>query len=256
MNEYRFVAVGDSFTEGVGDPGPDGRLRGWADRLAELLAVRRGPLAYTNLAVGGLTVRQILDTQLDRAVALEPELVTAVAGMNDLIRPKLDFRGYVDDQDRMIGTLAASGAKVVTATLPTPAQGVPLPTPLRRTLVKRLDLANAFVRRIAARHGALCLDLAAMMPPGIGGWSEDRLHPGPDGHRAAAEACMDLLDGQPPRRLSVAEIAPDHPGEPSLLDQYRWARQFLVPWAQRRMARAGVGSGAVARAMALLGIGH
>ncbi|ONI87483.1 hypothetical protein ALI144C_08800 [Actinosynnema sp. ALI-1.44] len=253
MNEYRFVAVGDSFTEGVGDPGPDGNPRGWADRLAELLVARRGPVSYANLAVGGLTTRQVVESQLEPAVALEPELVTAVAGMNDLIRPKLDFRVFVDDQDKLIGTLVATGAKVITATLPTPAQGVPLPTPLRRTLIKRLNLSNAFVRRIAARHGALCLDLAMMMPPGIGGWSEDRLHPGPDGHRAAAQACLELLDGRPPRKLSVAEIAPDYPADPSLTDQYRWARQFLVPWVKRRMR--GESRGAVAKVTAYLRLG-
>ncbi|CAM3890654.1 SGNH/GDSL hydrolase family protein [Kibdelosporangium persicum] len=237
MNEYRFVATGDSFTEGVGDPAPDGTLRGWADRFAQLLAARRGHVSYANLAVRGLTTRQIVETQLKPAVALEPDLVTAVAGMNDLIRPKLNFREFVDDLHKLVGTLAATGATVITATLPTPGQGTPLPTPLRRTLIKRLNLANAFVRRIAADHGALCLDLAVMIPPGIGGWSEDRLHPGPEGHRAAAEACMGLLDGNPPSRLALAEVAAAEPGEPSLLEQYRWARQFLVPWVKRRIRR-------------------
>jgi lysophospholipase L1-like esterase len=235
VNDYRYVAIGDSFTEGVGDPGPDGALRGWADRFAEMLAARRGELNYANLAVRGLTTRQILDTQLAPAVALQPDLVTAVAGMNDLIRPKLDFWQFAADLDRLIGGLAATGAVVLTATLPTPGQGTPLPTPLRRQLVKRLKLANAFTRRTAAVHGALCLDLAVIMPPGIGGWSEDRLHPGPDGHRATAEACLGVLDGAPPRRLAVTEIVEVDPGEPTMADQFRWARQFLVPWLKRRL---------------------
>jgi lysophospholipase L1-like esterase len=247
VNEYRFVATGDSFTEGVGDPGADGTFRGWADRFAEMLAARRGQLSYANLAVRGLTTRQVLDTQLKPAIALEPDLVSAVAGMNDLIRPKLDFRQYVADLDALIGGLAATGARVLTATLPTPGQGTPLPTPLRRQLIKRLDLSNAFVRRIAAVHGAMCLDLAAMMPPGIGGWSEDRLHPGPDGHRAAAEACMGLLDGAAPRRLAVTEIVADVPGDPTLAEQLRWARQFLVPWFKRRIRRESSGNGVVAK---------
>jgi lysophospholipase L1-like esterase len=247
VNQYRYVALGDSFTEGVGDPGPDGGLRGWADRFAELLAARRDDLVYANLAVRGLTTRQILETQLAPAVRLQPDLVSAVAGMNDLIRPKLDFRQYTADLDTLIGGLAATGATVLTATLPTPGQGTPLPTPLRRRLVKRLDLSNAFTRRIAATHGALCLDLAVMMPPGIGGWSEDRLHPGPDGHRAASEACLGLLDGNPPRRLSVTEIVSVVPDEPSLADQLRWARQFLVPWVKRRLRGRTSGAGIVAK---------
>jgi lysophospholipase L1-like esterase len=247
VTAYRYVAIGDSFTEGVGDPGPDGTFRGWADRFAEMLAVRKGELAYANLAVRGLTTRQILDTQLAPAIALEPDLVSAVAGMNDLIRPKLDFRQFVADLDALIGGLAETGARVLTATLPTPGQGTPLPTPLRRQLVKRLRLANAFTRRIAAVHGALCLDLAVMMPPGIGGWSEDRLHPGPDGHRAAAEACLALLDGAPPRLLDITEIVEADPGEPSMADQLRWARQFLVPWVKRRVRRQSSSTGVAAK---------
>jgi lysophospholipase L1-like esterase len=255
VNAYRYVAVGDSFTEGVGDPGPDGAFRGWADRFASLLAARRGELAYANLAVRGLTTRQILETQLRPAVALSPDLVTAVAGMNDLIRPKLDFRAFAKDLGALIGGLAASGALVVTATLPTPGQGTPLPTPLRRQLVKRLRLANAFIRRTAAVHDALCLDLAVMMPPGIGGWSDDRLHPGPDGHRAAAEACMGLLDGSPPRQLAVTEIVSVDPGEPSLAEQLRWARQFLVPWVKRRLRRETSSTGVTAKRTAYQTIG-
>ncbi|TCO53421.1 SGNH/GDSL hydrolase family protein [Actinocrispum wychmicini] len=247
MNVYRYVAVGDSFTEGVGDPGPDGTYVGWADRFAEMLGARHESVSYANLAVRGLTTRQVLDTQLAPAVALRPNLVSAVVGMNDLIHPKLDIRAQVANLDTLIGGLAATGAQVVTATLPTPAQGTPLPTPLRRELVKRLGLWNAFTRRTAAVHNALCLDLAVMMPPGIGGWSEDRLHPGPDGHRAAAEACLGLLDGVPPRRLAVTEIAGAEPGRPSLADQYRWARQFLVPWVKRRLRRESGSAGIVAK---------
>ncbi|MET0135105.1 MAG: SGNH/GDSL hydrolase family protein [Kibdelosporangium sp.] len=247
MDDYRFVAVGDSFTEGIGDPGPDGTPRGWADRFAELLAARKGRLSYANLAIGGLTTRQILDSQLRPALGLEPDLVTVVAGMNDLIRPKLDFRQYVADLDALVGGLAATGAAVLTATLPTPGQGTPLPTPLRRQLVKRLDLSNAFTRRIAAVHGAMCLDLAVMMPPGIGGWSEDRLHPGPDGHRAAAAAALALLDGAAPRRLELAEIVAEPPVEPTLAEQLRWARQFLVPWMKRRIRRETGGTAVVAK---------
>lgn len=35
-----FVAVGDSFTEGMSDLLPDGTYRGWADLLAARLAAR------------------------------------------------------------------------------------------------------------------------------------------------------------------------------------------------------------------------
>ena len=52
MTFHRFVALGDSFTEGVGDPDPTrpNGLRGWADRVAEVLATRTDDFGYANLA--------------------------------------------------------------------------------------------------------------------------------------------------------------------------------------------------------------
>ena len=84
----RFVAIGDSFTEGVGDPEADspGGLRGWADRFAEVLAEHNSDLAYANLAVRGKLIRQITDEQLEAAIDLRPDLVSVCAGGNDVIR--------------------------------------------------------------------------------------------------------------------------------------------------------------------------
>lgn len=51
----RYVAQGDSFPEGVGDPEPrsPGGLRGWADRVAEELGIGQRDFAYANLAIRG-----------------------------------------------------------------------------------------------------------------------------------------------------------------------------------------------------------
>ena len=57
----RYVALGDSFTEGIGDPLPSGGHRGWADRMAEVLAETQPEFAYANLAVRGRLIDQIRD---------------------------------------------------------------------------------------------------------------------------------------------------------------------------------------------------
>ena len=70
-----FVALGDSFTEGLDDPraGQEGYL-GWADRFAGMLAGQRPGLRYANLAVRGKLLREVAEEQ--RPVApLETELV-------------------------------------------------------------------------------------------------------------------------------------------------------------------------------------
>src|SRR6185312_14099391 len=103
----RYVAIGDSFTEGLWDD-PDGReapQRGWADLLASHLSARRRaagepPLEYANLAIRGRLLRPILVDQVPAAIDLAPDLVSLVGGGNDLLRPSADV-------DRMARNLEA-----------------------------------------------------------------------------------------------------------------------------------------------------
>ena len=82
MTFHRYVALGDSFTEGVGDPDP-GRpngVRGWADRAADVLATQTDDFGYANLAIRGRKLQAVLAEQIQPALALEPDLVTIYAG--------------------------------------------------------------------------------------------------------------------------------------------------------------------------------
>src|SRR6476620_8927597 len=115
MSFQRYVAIGDSFTEGVGDPDParPNGLRGWADRVAEVLATRSERFGYANLAIRGRKLRPILEEQLEPALALEPDLVTSYAGANDILRPRVDIDAMAAAYDEAVGELVATGATVV-----------------------------------------------------------------------------------------------------------------------------------------------
>ena len=121
----RYVAIGDSFMEGVGDvdPARPNEVRGWADRVAEVFAARDPDFRYANLAIRGRQLRQILDEQLAPAVAMEPDLVTIYAGANDILRATVDLDGLVATYDDAIGQLAATGAVVLMWTRVRPRQG-------------------------------------------------------------------------------------------------------------------------------------
>lgn len=111
----RYVALGHSFTEGVGDPEPasPGGHRGWADRVAEVLSQGTEDFAYANLAVRGKLIRQIVDEQIEPALALRPDLITISAGGNDVIRPGSDpdlIAGQFEDAVRRLGR---DGAQIV-----------------------------------------------------------------------------------------------------------------------------------------------
>ena len=110
MKEFhRYVAIGDSSTEGLEDPDGQGGYRGWADRLAEHIAdAQESPVEYANLAIRGMRLHEIRKTQFDAALALEPDLMTIFGGVNDAVSVRCDFAAMrldlVDDVRRGAGT--------------------------------------------------------------------------------------------------------------------------------------------------------
>jgi lysophospholipase L1-like esterase len=228
------VALGDSFTEGVGDPDdtrPNG-WRGWADRFAEALAASAGPdFGYANLAIRGRKLPVIIAEQLEPALALKPDLVTIHGGGNDVLRPRVDLDALAASYDDAVGELSASGATVVMFTLADPGQNSAL------SLVRgRMAIFNEWVREIAAKHDATVVDMWRMR-----GWKvaeimdEDRLHLNAVGHQAIEIAVLDALGLQHHLgQLPIAETPALTPAEQRRAD-LAWARAHLAPWVQRRV---------------------
>ncbi len=104
-----FVAVGDSFTEGMSDELHDGTYRGWADLLGARLASRVPDFRYANLAVRGKLIGKMVDDQARPAAAMEADLVKLVGGLNDVLRPKCDI-GLVAARLEEAVELVAPGA--------------------------------------------------------------------------------------------------------------------------------------------------
>jgi hypothetical protein len=124
-----YVAVGDSFTEGMSDPDPetDDAYIGWADRLAESLSdlaqMEHLPFHYANLAVRGRMLSDVVGPQLDRALSMSPDLVSIVGGGNDLLRPSVDTNALMDTIEQAVIRARQSGADVLLATPVDPQQG-------------------------------------------------------------------------------------------------------------------------------------
>ncbi len=230
-----YTAIGDSFTEGVGDPGPDGRFVGWADRLAVLLADRipeEGHFRYANLAVRGRLLDQIVAEQVPRAKALAPDLVTFCAGGNDIIRPGSDPDDVAERFERAVAELtSAIGTVLVTTGFDT--RGVPV----LRHLRGKVATYNGHVRAIADRYGCPVLDLWSLRTvQDRRAWDHDRLHLSPEGHTRVALRAAQVLGLEVP-------ADPDQPWPPLpprgtlevRRDDIHWAREYLVPWIGRRL---------------------
>lgn len=242
----RYVAIGDSTTEGLDDPDGRGGYRGWANRLAERLAVLQGCVLYANLAVRGRRTRQIRDEQLGPALEMRPELATVVAGTNDLFAGGFDAERVAGELGAMQAALVQAGATVLSFTLPDLAAVMPV----ARALSGRTAAFNQAVRRVSARTGAILVDLAAHAVTGDARlWSEDRLHANALGHAriAAALAHALSLDGAD---ASWADPLPNV-GAPSLRSalatEIRWGRRYLLPWLWRHARGRSSGDGRAAK---------
>ena len=243
----RFVAIGDSQTEGVGDPtGPGGQERGWADRFAERLASRQGGLLYANLAVRGKLIAQIDEEQTEAALAMEPDLVSLIGGLNDVLRPGCDVDAVLTRMDRMQQRLAATGAQILTITYPDPA----LMMPLGRLLSDTIAAFNQGLRDIAGRHGSLLLDVEAAS--GVASpdhWCDDRLHLNPAGHQVLADGMFSLVEPLPEGGSWFGEVRPSQrlALHQRVSAEARWAGAFLAPWIYRRLTGKSSGDGRIAK---------
>jgi lysophospholipase L1-like esterase len=233
-----YVALGDSFTEGMSDPypdsgdAPDGRYRGWADRLAEHLADHVAEVRYANLAVRGRLVGQVAAEQVPRAVELSPDLITLCAGGNDIIRPGSDPDAVAVTFAAAVEELSRTGARIVIFTgFDTNWQ------PVMRHMRGRIATYNMHLRAIADRYGCDVVDVWSMrILDDPRAWSWDRLHLSPEGHRRMALRVAEVL-GVP---VEGDWRQPWPPADPrdwrsARQEDLNWAREFLVPWIGRRL---------------------
>ncbi|AYG04843.1 SGNH/GDSL hydrolase family protein [Gryllotalpicola protaetiae] len=237
----RYVALGDSFTEGLGDPYPDAAdgFRGWADRVAEVLAAKTSDFAYANLAVRGKLVRQILADQVDAAVALRPDLITISAGGNDVIRPGTDPDEIAAIFEQAIARLATTGATIVVFT------GVDVGwSGTFKAIRGKVAIYNEDVRKIAAKYGCLVADQWSLTEiQDMRMWSIDRLHMSPLGHQAVARLVLRTLGV--PNDLPVLTPAPVPPRSwrEARVQDLQWAREYAWPWVVRRLKHVSSGDG-------------
>jgi lysophospholipase L1-like esterase len=225
------VAIGDSFTEGVGDTLPDGGERGWADLVAAGLAQGEGqPIEYANLAVRGRLMEPIATEQLDAALALSPPptLLSLNGGGNDMMRPGSDMGRLVSLTERAVRQCVAAGVQVLLLSGADPSERLPFGSMIRR----RGEMLTAAVSGFAETYGVTFVDVfhdTEIRKAGY--WSADRLHLNANGHRRVAGLVLTAL-GHP----TTAHVIDASPAELRRLGgEARYYREHVLPWVQRRL---------------------
>jgi lysophospholipase L1-like esterase len=237
----RFVAVGDSYTEGMSDPYPgDRRYRGWADRLAVHLASHAPDLQYANLAVRGRMTQRIIDEQLPVALEMKPDLVSFACGVNDLMRPSFEIDQWRPTYEAAVRRLRESGADVLITAFgdPTGRPGFP-----SKWIPRYRDLNRATVE-IAHEYDCRLVDFWPRKPLDRDiYWSDDRLHLSSLGHQVTAELAALALGV--PYDVDSHVLAPDV--RPSLArrraEDARWLTTHAVPWLLRHARGQSSGDG-------------
>lgn len=247
---YRsYVAVGDSFTEGMDDRLPDGSYRGWADMVAAVLSGAEPDLQYANLAIRGRLFDNIAADQVPLALDMKPDLISFAAGGNDVLRRRCDPHELMSRFDQTIGQLRATGADVVLFRF----ADVMSHLPGQRLVGPRVAALNQSIIGIAEQRGAVLINLFdddAYRNPAM--WSADRLHMSYAGHRRTAAHVLTALGVPvenswfdplpiPARRSWPARRTADA----------QWAAQHMLPWVKRRLLGQSSGDGVVAKRPAL-----
>ncbi len=241
LRPHSFIALGDSFTEGLNDVRPDGTFAGWADRLADLLAADDPDLRYANLAVRGRVLGQIIDDQVAVALERRPDLVSFSAGGNDMLRRSSDPDEVATRYEAAVVQLRAAGSQVMVFV------GFDVgATPVLRLVRGKIAVYNEHLRVIAARQGCVLVDLWALATlRDRRSFSEDRLHLSAGGHERVARSAA--------RALGRPAADPDEPWPlmtytaPGRREDLLWARTHLLPWVGRHLRGRSSGDGLEAK---------
>lgn len=238
----RFVAVGDSLTEGLCDDSrtAPGEYRGWADRLAMLLAMSRpGPgVEYANLAVRSRRIRDVVDEQLPEALALGAELVGVFVGSNDLVQRGADPVALADRLGDGLRAAADAGCRVLVVTPFLPERWEV------RGLRARFARFDERLRALAAEHGAVLVDVEhAPELRARSSWAADRVHLNPAGHRTLAYAAARALGIPDAAVLADLELALHDGAHRTHVSGPAWMAMHVLPWVVRRLRGRTAGEG-------------
>ena len=245
MQYTRFIALGDSMTEGMSDELIDGKYRGWADRVADVLAQGNPNFTYMNLAIRGKLLKQVVEDQIPIALKFiegQQTLVSFHAGANDVLRPNYKPEVSLPEYERGIKQLIDAGAKVMVFTVVDKVEGKGKTATLWH---QRFSAFNENVRMVAKKYPTILFEgKKAEFLNDRRFLAFDRLHMNPEGHRRLANAVLEGLDLPFDPNWKIP-LPPQ--GKQSRVKKYlvnfAWIIVFLIPWIWRRIRGRSSGDG-------------
>lgn len=182
----RYVALGDSTGAGVG-----ARNGGYVARIFKNIEAVRSGSTLTNLCVSGATSADVLNRQLERGVAEDPNLVTLGIGIND-IGHGLELEEFAENYEAILKRLKeGTRATIVVSNLPDISSAPRIPPTLRSEYQQRIIEFNRKLEEIANRHGVVVFDVFGITHQQLAQhpeyFSADGFHPSDPGYELWAE---------------------------------------------------------------------
>lgn len=190
----RFVAIGDSFTEGIGDEIEGIALKSWVDHFVQLC---ENDIEYANFAKRGLVTEEIRSQQLEKALTFNPDLVSLIAGANDVLKGRWNHDAYKNDMEFMIDILSKKGADIMIANLPDFTVRLPFPSGKKQVLKEKLLEANEVILSLSREYKLHHVDFwNHHLVNDNTLWSTDFIHPNSKGYVKVAELIFSSLHVQ------------------------------------------------------------
>ncbi|WP_141521799.1 SGNH/GDSL hydrolase family protein [Bacillus cereus] len=190
----RFVAIGDSFTEGIGDEVEGIALKSWVDHFVQLC---EKDIEYANFAKRGLVTEEIRLQQLEKALTFNPDLVSLIAGANDVLKGRWNHDAYKNDMEFMIDTLSKAGADIIIANLPDFTVGLPFASEKKQEIKEQLLEANEVIHSLSREYKLHHVDFwNHHLVNDNTLWSKDLIHPNSKGYVKVAELIFSSLPVQ------------------------------------------------------------
>jgi lysophospholipase L1-like esterase len=249
MKFNRLIVCGDSFSEGMTDEQVGGNYRGWADRIADVMAEHSDNFTYANLAIRGKLVGQVVDDQVPVALSYvtgKDTLVTFHAGANDALRPGYDAVRTIAQYQDAVRRIAASGATLLLFTVLEDTGNKGKGSEVWK---KRFSEYNRAIREVGQEVGAIISDANDLdFFKDNRFLAFDRLHLNQEGHWRVAQGVLEVI-GYP---FDKAWRIPLPPAKPTPWIKQRitgvlWFFVFALPWIIRRIQGKSSGDGRIAK---------
>jgi lysophospholipase L1-like esterase len=181
-----YVALGDSTGAGMG-----ARNGGYVARLFQRLVERRPGSKLSNLCLSGSTTEDVLRGQLEKGVAMNPDLVTLGIGIND-IGHGMTLDQFSKNYDQILSRLKEKTlAEIVVTNIPDISSAPTIPGPMRRQYQQQIIQFSKRLEEIAARHGVTVFDVYTIttneLPSHPEYFSRDGFHPSDAGYELWAQ---------------------------------------------------------------------